>query len=519
MRFAVIVLLVSWSAMGAPAKARKPVIAVLPTGASTPDLQKLGLLIDARASELLEAAGKTNELHLRQVLGMAETESFDASDPKTAALARINLGADRVVSTTLSVKGKGLLLTGAVVDASKSTAFSAELPSAWPDALIAGSEAIAKAINGAAPKRAPTQPESKSPEALTALADCYATIVRQPLAIETPAVLEPAEIEAAITSCRKALEADPSLHFAQATLALAQAISGDDAAAAKSLASLADADDVVEQYSLARFWLLTRYQSNQAGLAFLTSIAAKHPAELIARVAIAETYASINDTGNALTAWNEVVALVPNSPIALGRLSRAQMRAGKRDESLATAKRGLELAPQSHEARLQLASRYIDAAKSDEAITLLKPLTDLKAPRGEHVLRLGWAHWLKGDSERAASYFQQALDLATTSSEWRTRGRAFYNLALVEAKRGHVDAAKVALKASFQTGFRMRQLDESLVAVSREVERTSAQAFDGGNRPSLMPRESSLFPVDLFGDIQPTAIKPPPPEGLVLFRF
>lgn len=522
MRFAVIVVLVSLSALGAPQKPRKPAVALMPTSSRLPELQKLGLLIDARASELLELAAKTNELHLRQVLAMADSESIDPStlsDPKIASLARINLGADRVVTSTLEAKGSGLLLTGAVIDATRSTPFSVELPTTWPEAVVAGSEAIAKAVNGGAPKRASTQPESKSQEALVALADCYATVVRQPMAIETPAVLEPAELDAAIGSCRKSLELDPTLRFAQATLALAQAINGDDSGAAKSLGALADADDVVEQYSLARFWLLTRYQSNDAGLAFLRSIVARHPTELIARAAVAETLASLNENAKAIDAWNEVLSVVPSSPIALGRLSRAQARAGKRDESLVSAKKALELAPQSHEARLQLASRYIDLAKPDDAITTLKPLTDLKSPRGEHLLRLGWAYWIKGDRERAATYFQQALDRATGVSEWRTRGRAFYNLALVEAKRGQTDAAKVALKASFQTGFRMRTLDESLVTVSRDVERSGAQAFDGGNRPSLMPRESSLFPLDLFGEIQPLATKPPPPEGLVLFRF
>ena len=58
------------------------------------------------------------------------------------------------------------------------------------------------------------------------------------------------------------LEIDPDLHFAQATLALAQAINGDDVGATKSLGGLAEADDVVEPYTLARFWLLAVPQSS-----------------------------------------------------------------------------------------------------------------------------------------------------------------------------------------------------------------------------------------------------------------
>ena len=518
MRFLLVAVLVSLPATAAPL--RKPVVALLPATSSDSVVRKVGLLLGARASELLEAAGKTSELHVRQVLAMAEAEGLDPSTfsaPKVAALARINLGADRVVTTNLEWKDKKYLLTGAVVEATKSTPFKVELPGTQSAALLLGSEAIANAVLGAAPKRVLTQPESKDDEALVELADCYSTIIRQPMAIETPAVLEPGEIEAAITSCRKALEIDPDLHFAQATLALAQAINGDDVGATKSLGGLAEADDVVEPYTLARFWLLTRYQSNEAGLAFLRSIVAKHPTELIARASLAETLSLLSNQALTVDAWNEVLTLVPSSPIVMGRLSRALFRSGKRDESLALAKRALEAAPLSREARLQLASRYIDLGKPDEAIATLKPLTDSKSARGEEVLRLGWAHWLKGESETAAGLFQTALDRATSASEWRTRGRAFYNLALVEAKRGHTDAAKVALKASLQTGFRMKNLDASLETVSREVERS--QSFDAGNRVALTPRESSLFPLDLFGQLQPLAKKPPPPEGLVLFRF
>ncbi len=493
-------------------------MAILPAASSSLELSKLGLLIEARASELLEVAGKTNELHVRQVLSMAEAESLDATaltDPKNRALVKSALGADQVIAVSLERKGVGLQL---VIDSGAGKSATVQLPAAWPEALVAGSEAVAKAVTGSAPKRAVTQPESKSAEALMALADCYAVTIHQPMAIETPAVLDPTEIEGAIAACRKAVETDPSLHFAQATLALALAVNGDDAAAAKALSGLADADEVFEPYSLARFWLLTRYQSNEAGLAYLRSIVTKHPSEIISRAALAETLALLNDNAKAVDAWNEVLQLEPSSPIVLGRLSRAQARAGKKDESVATAKRALELAPLSHDARLQLASRYIDVQRPDEAIATLKPLTDARDPRGEHLLRLGWAYWLKGDAERAATFFQAALDRATDASEWRTRGRSFYNLALVEAKRGHTDAARVALKASLQTGFRMKNLDDSLTVVSREVERTS-QSFDGGNRVSLVPRESSLFPIDRFGELQPLAKKPPPPEGLVLFRF
>jgi hypothetical protein len=38
-------------------------------------------------------------------------------------------------------------------------------------------------------------------------------------------------------------------------------------------------------------------------------------------------------------------------------------------------------------------------------------------------------------------------------------------------------------------------------------------------KPTLLPRESGLFPTDAFGEVDVKAKKPPAPAGLVLYRF
>ena len=87
-------------------------------------------------------------------------------------------------------------------------------------------------------------------------------------------------------------------------------------------------------------------------------------------------------------------------------------------------------------------------------------------------------------------------------------------------KKGRNDAAKAALKASLATGYKLREVDPSLVGPVRELERGDLVKDAGvAPRPAFLPREASLFPVDKFGDPDPTAKKPPPPQGLVLFRF
>lgn len=510
------------------AAAPKPVVAIMPPSTADQDLDGLGMMIEARASELIEQSGRFSELHVKQVLSMADGEGLDPktlSDPKVAPVARTLLGADRLVTVALSTSAKGMTLSGTVVDAKKTTPFTATLPVTWPEALIQGSDAIAKAVlateKATLPKKTSAQPESKSPEALRALAQCYAIVIRQPLGIDNPAVLNGEELDGASTRCQAALTQDPALRFASAVLALNRAIIGDADGATRALGTLAATDDMVEPYTLARFWMVTRFQSNEDGLASLEDVLKRHPGELIALGYLADTQGLLNQHAPAEASWRRFLEAVPASPFAWGKLSRALARQGKHDDAIAAAKKALELAPNSRVARLELGSRFIDASKVDDALTTLSGLTD---PRGELALRLGWAHWLKGDVDAAEPLFQKALETATAPSEWRTRGRAHYNLALVAAKRNKPDAAKAALKASMQTGYKVRSVDASLEKLAKEVERSSFQkpATDAGTpapTAALLPRESSLLPFDASGNADLTRKKDAPPQGFVIYKF
>lgn len=492
---------------------RKPVVALLPSAADATELTNLGVLIEARAAELLENSGKYTSLHAKQVAAMAEQEGFNPislSDPDTAAQARAILGADRVITVVLEKTDTGSNLLGSVFEnGKKDTSFSAKLPADWPTALTLGSEAVAKAVlaidkASLAPAKL-TQPSSKSEPALQALGRCYVPIIRQSLGVEAPAMLLGEALDSAIAACREAVTTDKSLRYAQATAALGQAIVGDDTEAAATLAQLGNEKDVAEPYTLARFWLLTRYQSNDAGVGFLREAIKKHPGSLVLRSYLGDTLTSLGSHDQALAVWAEYLTLAPQSAFAQGRLSRSLARLGKHDEAIAAAKKAIELAPRGRDVQLQLASRYLDANQLDEAIAVLKPLCATKEARAEQVLRLGWASWLKGDVDAAAAAFKQAIDQARAPSEWRTKGRASYNLALVEAKRGHADAALAAYQASLNTGFRVKDPDASLAEVIKKATLPSA---------TTPPKESSLFPVDAAGDVNPTAAKPSAPKTL-----
>lgn len=507
------------TALAAP---RAPVTAFLPPAASDAELQPLALLIEARASELVEETKKTSQLHLKQVFRAISEESFtgDLGAPANVDALRQALGADRVVAFTLETTDQGFTLSGLTADGKKPTTFTAALPKAWPAALEQGSIALAKALLGSAPPAgSKAQPSSTNEEALKSLASCYPVVIRQPISPDSPTLIDPRELDRASTACERALTLDPSLRYARATLALAQAILGRDEAATKTLESLGATDDMLELYTLARFWLLTRYQSNEAGIAFLKDVVKRRPGELVARSYLGDTQFAVGAWKDAEQTFTDYVAAAPSSAWAWGRLSKALARQGRNDEAVTAAKKGFAVSPTSPEARLELGSRLIDAGKATEAQEILEPLARLTPAKGEHLVRLGWAHWVSGQLDAATAYFQRALDVAITPSEWRTRGRAAYDLALVEAKRGKPETAKRFLKQAWSTGLKLREVDPSLTEIARELERADLVTDAGARAQTVAPKETSLFPLDAFGDLDVNAKKPPPPQGLVLFRF
>ncbi|MCA3014630.1 MAG: tetratricopeptide repeat protein, partial [Myxococcaceae bacterium] len=461
------------SSLAVAGSPRRPVVALLPSASDAPEVTALGVLIEARAAELLEASAKYSLLHAKQVAAMVDQEGLNPislSEPEAAATARAVLGADRVVTVVLEKTDTGSNLLGAIVDGKRPTTFTAKLPADWPSALRQGSEAIARAVlaqdKGSLPKKVSAQPDSSSEKALQALGRCYVPVVRQSLGVEAPVTVLGEVLDGATADCREALTADATLTFAQATLALAQAIVGDDAEAATTLTSLGEKQEAFEPYTLARFWLVTRYQSNEAGVAFLRDAAKKHPGELVLRSYLGDLLGALGQHEQALQVWQEYLALAPQSAFAQGRVSRALARLGKHDDAIAAAKQAVTLAPAGRDAKLQLASRFIDAGQLDDAIATLTPLATGAGARPEQVLRLGWATWLKGDVDGAAKLFQAAVDATKNQpAQWRTRGRALYNLALVEAKRGKPDAATKAYQASLDTEFRVKQVDPSLAAI------------------------------------------------------
>ncbi len=477
----------------------KPVAALLPVRAPTPELTRLGLLMGARASALVADAGRHSVLDVKQVLAMASQEGLapdQLSDEAIADKALKLLGVDRAVAVSLSAGADGLTVQGTVRDGKQATPFSVKTSTAWAKALTQGSEAIARALlerDGAAlAAGARAQPESASDAALKALAPCWETALKQPMGLDAPVGLARADLAGAMDGCKAALKADGSLRFAGATLGLLQAIAREDAEAEKSLGPPADDDAALMPWVLARFWLLTRHQSNEAAVAFLAGVIKKHPTPLVLRSFVASTLAAMNEHQRAVAAWSEYAALAPAAAFPLGRLSRSQARLEKLDAAIATAKKGLALCPECREARLALASRQLDAKKLADAQATLQPLVELKDGPAEPLLRLGWAYWVAGDAKSAAPLFEKAAERAQGPKAWKVKGQAFYNVALVEAKQGRVDAAKQAWAKSVATGWVVKHPDPLLADVVKAAGAAvggPAPAASGGLYVSLLPIE------------------------------
>ncbi len=503
----------------------RKVLAVFPPAASEPDANELGYLIQTRAVAALEPTERFQELHLKQLLDAATREALDPADlgdPKGAALLAKLVGANVWVFSELTKGEKGYALSLNATDGKRTLKLDLSLGHDASRAVVAGATSIAQTvvrlegIQGY--KSPPVQPNSTSDAAMRALGHCFGIAVRQPMGIENPAVLEPKLLEEAVSSCQEAIKTDPKLTAARTTGALCAAILGKDQEAVKLLGDGQGLEDD-PFYWTSRFWLVTRYQSNDAGTKVLEAAIAKKPGFTLARSYLGELLDALGQHERATQVWKDYVAAVPDDPFVAARLARSLARQGKHDEAIALTKKALAIEPSSRETRLQLASRLLDANKDAEAIELLKTLAAEKNVRAEVILRLGWATLRAGRLDEAEGLLIKALASASTPGEWRTRARAEYDLALLDAKRKKPEKAETHLRAAFDLGLKLRDLDAELVPVAEKLEKADLATQAKPKPKAVTPREASLFPVDSYGEVDPTRSKPKPPEGFMLVHF
>jgi tetratricopeptide (TPR) repeat protein len=245
---------------------------------------------------------------------------------------------------------------------------------------------------------------------------------------------------------------------------------------------------------LARYWLLSRNTSAEAAVGFLASVVKKVPGALLVRSLHASALGSMNEHPRAVTSWKDYLALSPASSFAQGRLSASLARQGQVDAALAAAMVGLELSPNGREARLAVAARQLDAGKLDDAKATLQPLVASPKAPAEPLLQLGLAYWAAQDAASAKPLFEVASERAVGPRAWKTKGRALYQVAVLEAKAGQLEAAKTAYAASVDTGYRVAEPDPVLSEVVKAFKAKTVGAPPPGATSGLYLKVAPLDP-------------------------
>lgn len=514
----------------APASSRLT-FAFIPPAGSDDDTKALGLVLQVRTSEVLRATGLFNELHAKQMLSMAGAEAFKADtfgkDPAADADVAWYLGADGFLSGKLDKGDKAYGFTGTwgLRGVPGIALKPVKLPATPVAALNAGIAELSKQMATMSKKKVGKWPDltvgTANDEALLAYARCHAIVLRQSMGIENPVTLNADAVTSAIASCRKALELDPKFTAAKVALALAEAIEGSDTEATTLLSETGEVDSGL--YWVARFWLVTRYQSPEAGEGLLRQALEKRPGFLLAQIYLCEELTALAAYDKALKACEETAAITPKAVFPQLRVGKALARNGKLEEGLKKSVEALALEPaslKSREASLQLASRYIDASKPNDAVSILEQIASDEKARGEELLRLGYAYHLKGDEDAAKGLYEKAIARATSPGEWRTRGRGWYDLAVIHAKANQKEKARAALKESMKQGFKTKKLDPVLTDVARDVERSAMTAPDKTVMVApLVPREVTLVRIDASGELEVGPPPKAPPPDFIKLRF
>lgn len=472
------------------------VVPILPSARQFSD-EDLALAIQMRAIALLGQTGRYADLSVKQVLRMAEREGVAPSafsDPATLAALAPRLGAPRAVSAHLVPAEKGWTLE--IRDEKSKAPASVSLPSAFAEAVSQGGAALAGAVAKVDGVALPSKvaAETANDEAARLLAGCQASLVRQPIGIETPSVLGE-NLDTALEACASAARLDPNLSAAHAGMALAFALKGEDDKAVRALSNAKQDSSYLPNWWIARYWLLTRYQSNEAGARALSDAVERHPGFLLARGYLAEHLNAVGKHEEALAAWKKYAEAVPKSPFVQARIGYTLAKLGRHAEAIEATRGGLKLDPASRDLQLELASRQVDSGDLKGARATLEPLAKDPRATGEVLLRLGYVLLLQGEFGQAEPLLRAAVDKATRPAEWRTRGRAKLDLAKLMVRRGQKDQARAVMLEAIREGYRPLtlsrpdpDLEELAKAAAAEADKPEQKEKGKDLKVDLKPR-------------------------------
>ena len=443
----------------APERIRAVVLPPVLNGKASPGLE---LVMHEKASALLLLTGKYDAIHFRQVASMAANHMIKVSDlgePNAARRAAERLGAKTFCWANARQTDKGWDLEAFASHTGDATVekMTASLPGTEAVLVAQAGQLLAQVVAKADKVELPAAPANLQPHttrdlAMKSYAACLTGISKQPLGIENPPVIDAEELARSLALCEAAVKADPNFSAAWAALALAAAIDNRDQRAVEALAKIDPTTNFIPNQTLARFWLVSRFQSPEAGEAVLREAMQREPGFLLAQTYLAELYNRLGRHAEAATVWQEYARKSPSNTFVISRLAYTLARLGKADEAVTFAEKALTFDPESPELKLELASRCIDAGKSDKAISLLTPMANDANPNPNALLRLGYARRLKGDARGAEELFLRAQKAAKEPRTWRVRFRALLDLSALAQEKGDKELAKKRLNEALREG-------------------------------------------------------------------
>ena len=177
---------------------------------------------------------------------------------------------------------------------------------------------------------------------------------------------------------------------------------------------------------------------------------------MLGRGYLGEALVSLGQAEASEKVFRDYLTVAPRQSWVMGQVGYALSKQRKYEEAIEWTERGLRTRPGDAELLLQLASRFIDSGRYEEAVTLLKRVISEGGARGEVHLRLGYAYLKLDKLNEAEREMRTAILKAEGSAEWRTRGRGRYNLAQLWLESSAPNNALRQLRMAVKEGFKDR---------------------------------------------------------------
>lgn len=471
-------LAVSGAAVAQTPPALKPTVLVVPFAGSTPANEDLGYAAALRTLAAYHTMGGFRLMHPKQLARALEQRSAPLGDVRTAdglRRAAVMLGAGWALTGVITGAGSTSTIKLVALDVTSGKAVERDLAAGEPMDVIQQiaptSMSLFAALGlsvAATATPPPLAPMTRSARALAAYGACARVLMQQPVSLRDPVVLDAARLRTGREHCRSAATLDPSFVDARAALGFAYALEGDQPQAERHLASVKGTELFLPDYAMGKFWVLNRFYDPRLAVEWLQQVVAEQPDVLILRGYLGDSLNILGRHDAALEVFRTYLDLVPAQPWVMSRIGYTHAKLGAHTPAVESTMRALRLTPADPELLLEMASRFVDAGRYDDARTVLQRIVADGAARGEVHLRLGYALLLSGNLAEAERELHTALRLATKRSEWRTRGRARYDLAKIWMRQGARDLAVRQLEYALEEGFHdpaMMRVDPDLAGL------------------------------------------------------